>query len=69
MVAGPIRINPRCYKEAYIPSEGDEKDIMIEGLKDRNRALEGDEVVVLINPPDAWKVLFLYPYCIEQYLD
>jgi hypothetical protein len=32
------------------------KDILIEGVRDRNRALEGDEVVVKLNPESKWKV-------------
>nr|CAD7394611.1 unnamed protein product [Timema cristinae] len=34
-------------------------DILIEGLHDRNRALEGDEVVVRIKPAIEWKVVFI----------
>lgn len=34
-------------------------DILIEGIQKRNRALEGDEVIVLIEPPGDWKVLNL----------
>ncbi|XP_054288241.1 DIS3-like exonuclease 2 [Macrosteles quadrilineatus] len=55
MITGSIRINAKCFRDAYV-SEGEEKDIIIEGLKNRNRALEGDEVVVLLNPPENWKV-------------
>jgi hypothetical protein len=33
-----------------------EQDIMIEGVRNRNRALEGDEVVIRLNPESEWKV-------------
>jgi hypothetical protein len=32
------------------------RDILIEGIKDRHRALEGDEVVIKLNPESEWKV-------------
>lgn len=53
LISGVIRINQRNYKEAYISSPcGEEKDIVISGLKDRNRSLEGDEVVVMLYPDE-----------------
>jgi exoribonuclease R len=33
-----------------------EQDIVIEGMRNRNRALEGDEVAVRLNPESEWKV-------------
>lgn len=48
LMSGVIRINPKNYKEAYIAAPDKGKDICIKGLKDRNRALEGDEVFVLL---------------------
>ncbi|XP_014238070.1 DIS3-like exonuclease 2 [Trichogramma pretiosum] len=54
IVEGSIRINPRCYQNAYVASTNGEPDILIVGLKDRNRALEGDNVAVVIHPQDKW---------------
>lgn len=53
LIEGSIRINPRCYQNAYVTLANDQ-DILIIGLKDRNRALEGDSVAVLINPQEKW---------------
>lgn len=53
LIEGSIRINPRCYQNAYVTMANDQ-DILIIGLKDRNRALEGDFVAVLINPQEKW---------------
>ncbi|XP_012259938.2 DIS3-like exonuclease 2 [Athalia rosae] len=53
-VEGNIRINPKFFKEAYVPMLNDEVDLLIHGLLDRNRALEGDLVVVKINPMEKW---------------
>ncbi|XP_065226158.1 DIS3-like exonuclease 2 [Planococcus citri] len=50
-----IRINQRNYKEAYI-SMDDGRDIFIDGVYDRNRALDGDEVFVALHPEEKWKV-------------
>jgi hypothetical protein len=33
-----------------------DQDIMIEGMRNRNRALERDEVAVRLNPESEWKV-------------
>ncbi|XP_014219455.1 DIS3-like exonuclease 2 [Copidosoma floridanum] len=54
IVVGCIRINPRCYQNAYISLTNGEQDILINGLKDRNRALEGDLVAVVINSKERW---------------
>nr|CAG4637716.1 EOG090X047D [Chydorus sphaericus] len=42
---GAIRINAKNYKEAYIASPDGTEDILIEGLLNRNRALNDDIVV------------------------
>lgn len=56
LISGVIRINHRNYKEAYVSSPcGEEKDIVISGLKDRNRSLEGDEVIVSLYLDDLKK--------------
>lgn len=57
VIKGFIRINQRNYREAYICNPDGTKDILIDGVKDRNRAFEGDEVVVLILPKSSWKQL------------
>ncbi|KAF6202793.1 hypothetical protein GE061_003196 [Apolygus lucorum] len=46
LIKGEIRINAKNYKECYINNPDDKKDILISGTIDRNRALEGDIVVV-----------------------
>jgi hypothetical protein len=33
-----------------------DQDILIEGMRNRNRALERDEVAVKLNPESEWKV-------------
>ncbi|XP_072947788.1 DIS3-like exonuclease 2 [Epargyreus clarus] len=44
---GVIRINPKQYQHAYISNtDRSEQDVFIDGIKNRNRALEGDVVVV-----------------------
>ncbi|EWM20249.1 hypothetical protein Naga_100363g1 [Nannochloropsis gaditana] len=54
---GRLRLNPRNPKAAYVTPEGNnpfQVDILIEGPKDRNRALEGDVVVVEVFPVHKW---------------
>lgn len=54
MVTGCIRINPKFHQHAYVTIADDQQDIMIIGIKNRNRALEGDIVAVNINPKEMW---------------
>lgn len=56
VIKGFIRINQRNFREAYINNPDGSKDILIDGVKDRNRALEGDEVVISILPENYWKI-------------
>lgn len=48
-IKGYIRINPRCIKKAYVSQTNCDQDILIEGLINRNRALEGDLVAVVVD--------------------
>uniref|UniRef100_A0A670K5H3 DIS3-like exonuclease 2 n=1 Tax=Podarcis muralis TaxID=64176 RepID=A0A670K5H3_PODMU len=57
LIQGPLRINPKKYHEAFIPSPDSTRDIFIDGVVARNRALNGDIVVVTLLPKDQWKVI------------
>ncbi len=69
MVKGLIRVNARNPTEAYvtplydntIPESNNipklDKDIYLDGLISRNRAIEGDTVIVELYPQNKWKVL------------
>lgn len=54
LIEGVIRINPKQFQHAYLSStDREEQDVLIDGIKNRNRALEGDVVVVqIINDTD-----------------
>ncbi|XP_014859932.1 PREDICTED: DIS3-like exonuclease 2 [Poecilia mexicana] len=54
---GQLRINPKNYNEAFIPSPDDTRDIFLDGVVARNRALNGDIVVIQILPREQWKVV------------
>uniref|UniRef100_A0A3Q3J0D7 DIS3-like exonuclease 2 n=1 Tax=Monopterus albus TaxID=43700 RepID=A0A3Q3J0D7_MONAL len=56
LIQGQIRINPKKYHEAFIPSPDDTWDIFLDGTVARNRALNGDIVVVQVLPREQWKV-------------
>ncbi|KOB73283.1 putative exosome complex exonuclease RRP44 [Operophtera brumata] len=46
---GVLRINPKQFQHAYISTfDREEQDVFIDGLRNRNRALEGDVVVVML---------------------
>uniref|UniRef100_A0A8C6ZAW8 DIS3 like 3'-5' exoribonuclease 2 n=1 Tax=Nothoprocta perdicaria TaxID=30464 RepID=A0A8C6ZAW8_NOTPE len=57
LIQGPLRINPKRYHEAFIPSPDGHRDIFIDGVVARNRALNGDIVVVKLLPKEQWKVI------------
>ncbi|XP_067898392.1 DIS3-like exonuclease 2 [Heterodontus francisci] len=57
LIQGPLRINPKNYQEAFIPSPDGNRDIFIDGIISRNRALNGDVVVVKLLPMEQWKVI------------
>ncbi|KPI97407.1 DIS3-like exonuclease 2 [Papilio xuthus] len=54
LVEGVLRINPKQFQHAYVSSSDRSlQDILIDGVKNRNRSLEGDVVIVqIIHQPD-----------------
>ncbi|XP_078143582.1 DIS3-like exonuclease 2 [Centroberyx gerrardi] len=57
LIQGAIRINPKKYHEAFIPAPDGMRDIFLDGIVSRNRALNGDVVVVQVLPREQWKVV------------
>ncbi|KAM5163267.1 DIS3-like exonuclease 2 isoform 2-T2 [Mantella aurantiaca] len=57
LIQGPLRINPKKFHEAFLPSPDGHRDIFIDGVVPRNRALNGDVVVVKLLPQSKWKVI------------
>lgn len=57
LLQGPLRINPKKFQEAFFPSPDGARDIFIDGVVSRNRALNGDIVVVKVLPREHWKVV------------
>lgn len=55
-IIGAIRINPKCYTDAFIDDPEGGPDIYIEGSQSRSVALDGDLVQVRINPRSKWKL-------------
>uniref|UniRef100_A0AAQ4QXD8 DIS3-like exonuclease 2 n=1 Tax=Gasterosteus aculeatus aculeatus TaxID=481459 RepID=A0AAQ4QXD8_GASAC len=56
LLQGKLRINPKKYHDSFIPSPDDRRDVFLDGIVARNRALNGDIVVVQILPREQWKV-------------
>jgi hypothetical protein len=44
-----------------------DQDIMIEGMRNRNRALERDVVAVRLNPESEWKVRNVFIFGLEAW--
>ncbi|XP_069583119.1 DIS3-like exonuclease 2 isoform X1 [Ranitomeya imitator] len=57
LIQGSLRINPKKFHEAFLPSPDGLRDIFIDGVVSRNRALNGDIVVVKLLPREQWKVV------------
>ncbi|KAM8954089.1 DIS3-like exonuclease 2 [Pelodytes ibericus] len=57
LIQGSLRINPKKFHEAFLPSPDGQRDIFIDGVVPRNRALNGDVVVVQLLPREQWKVV------------
>ncbi|XP_064460554.1 DIS3-like exonuclease 2 [Ornithodoros turicata] len=56
VLEGVLRINPRNYEDSFISAPDSQMDIYVGGLHDRNRALNGDVVAVLVKPQSQWKI-------------
>ncbi|XP_056639046.1 DIS3-like exonuclease 2 [Diorhabda sublineata] len=55
LIKGFIRINPKNSRESYVNNEDTSiADYFILSITDRNRALEGDEVILRLNPEEEW---------------
>lgn len=57
LVKGVLRISPRNYELAWVTVPGLKRDVVLEGMLRRNRALNGDIVALEILPRDKWKVM------------
>ncbi|KAG2498028.1 hypothetical protein HYH03_003789 [Edaphochlamys debaryana] len=51
---GKMRVNAGDRREAYVTVPGLPHDIMVRGDACQNRAVEGDEVAVAVNPVGGW---------------
>lgn len=56
LIVGQIRVNPKDYQECYVPHPDGHSDVFICGMKNRNRSLNGDIVVVLLDNQSKWRV-------------
>ncbi|RNA34144.1 DIS3-like exonuclease 2 isoform X1 [Brachionus plicatilis] len=60
LLNGKLRINPRSYEDAFLTDPSGGSDIYINGLKDRNRALNNDVVAVKLKEKYSWKVVDVF---------
>nr|VZH98854.1 unnamed protein product [Spirometra erinaceieuropaei] len=68
LLLGQLRINPKNYTEGYTRHFKGDADIFIPGTRARNRALNGDIVVIRLEPVRNWRVYdaFLPPKATES---
>lgn len=60
MFKGVLRINPKNYQECFLdhPKGTEFPDVLVLG-QDRNRAMQGDVVIVKMKPKEEWLVNYL----------
>ncbi|ETK74904.1 hypothetical protein L915_18384, partial [Phytophthora nicotianae] len=57
LLQGKLRVNAMYRMDGYITVDGLSMDILVKGMQDRNRALDGDLVAVRLHPESEWKAL------------
>lgn len=54
-ITGTLRVSSKCSNYAYLSMKDGERDLLINGVVNRNRAFDGDLVVARINPEEDWQ--------------
>ncbi|XP_076258597.1 dis3 like 3'-5' exoribonuclease 2 isoform X2 [Rhynchophorus ferrugineus] len=55
LIKGTVRINPKNPQHAFVSNtDSTQPDYFIKSVLDRNRALEGDEIVLKLKPEEEW---------------
>ena len=57
LMKGVLRISPRNYELAWVTVPGLKRDVVLEGMLMRNRALNGDIVALEILPKQKWRIM------------
>lgn len=57
LLTGTLRINGSKINEGYVSVDGIETDVFIDGMTNRNRAYDGDVVVVELLPVSRWRTI------------
>ncbi|KAK1947062.1 DIS3-like exonuclease 2 [Phytophthora citrophthora] len=57
LLQGKLRVNAMYRMDGYITVDGLSMDLLVKGMQDRNRALDGDLVAVRLHPESEWKPL------------
>ncbi|CAM4876135.1 unnamed protein product [Rotaria socialis] len=67
-IRGILRINAKQYTDAFISDPEDGPDFYIDNVRERNRALNLDEVAAEIKPKREWKVIPEYSALVENHI-
>ncbi|RLN68750.1 hypothetical protein BBP00_00000835 [Phytophthora kernoviae] len=57
LLQGKLRVNSMYRMDGYITVNGLAMDVLVKGMEDRNRGLDGDLVVIRLHPESEWKPL------------
>ncbi|CAF1959385.1 unnamed protein product [Rotaria magnacalcarata] len=67
-IRGILRINAKQYTDAFISDPEDGPDFYIDNVRERNRALNLDDVAAEIKPKREWKVIPEYSALVENHI-
>ncbi|CAF1653369.1 unnamed protein product, partial [Adineta ricciae] len=65
-IRGVLRINAKQYTDAFISDPDGGSDFFIDNVRERNRALNLDEVAAQIKPKRQWKIIPEFTNLVEQ---
>lgn len=57
LLQGKLRVNAMYRMDGYVTVDGIPMDILVKGMADRNRAVDGDLVAIKLHPEEEWKAL------------
>jgi DIS3-like exonuclease 2 len=57
LLQGKLRVNAMYRMDGYVTVDGIPVDILVKGMADRNRGVDGDLVAIKLYPEEEWKTL------------
>ncbi|CAF0883550.1 unnamed protein product [Didymodactylos carnosus] len=68
LIRGILRINAKIYTDSFITDPAGGSDFYIDNVRDRNRALNSDEVAIMVKQKREWKVIPECSLLVERFI-